>query len=312
MANRALVTGAYGFVGGVLCARLEAEGWEVVRCGLAPPAADDENIALDIRTAENCNSAVKRAGDITHVFHLAAVAHAGAAHRDPASSFEVNAVGTINLATAVIDHRPDARFLQIGSAAEYGLPQYLPIDEGHPLEPAAPYGISKVAAERYCSFLHRTQDLDVVLLRPFNHTGAGQTDDYVLPAFARQVTRIEAGLDPPVLHVGNLDVARDFLHVDDVVSAYMFAAQHGVAGVEYNVCSGAPVLIRDALDTMIETIGIDAEVRTDPDRVRPADAPEIYGSHQRLSDATGWMPSTSFIDLLADLIVFWRDRARLA
>lgn len=312
MANRALVTGAYGFAGTALCNRLEADGWSVVRCGLAPTRIDEANLSLDIRHADACANVMRDAGDVTHIFHLAAVAHAGAAHRDPAATFEVNAVGTINLATAALAHKPEARFLQIGSAAEYGLPQYLPIDEAHPLDPGAPYGISKVAAERYCAFLHNTQDFDAVLLRPFNHTGPGQTEDYVLPAFARQLAEIEAGLSPPILRVGNLDVHRDFLHVDDVIDAYLQAATRATSGAAYNICSGKTISIRDALESMIKAMDIDVSIEIDPARVRKVDAPEIYGSHDRLTADTGWEPTTPIHDLLLGLIADWRERTRNA
>jgi GDP-4-dehydro-6-deoxy-D-mannose reductase len=186
----------------------------------------------------------------------------------------------------------------------------LPVDEAHPLQPLDPYGISKAAADQYCAFMYAAAGLDVVRLRPFNHSGPGQPPEYALPAFARQIVQAERGETEPVVRVGNLDARRDFLHVGDVVRAYECAALQGRAGEVYNVCSGSAFALHEALDRLIALAKCEVRVETDPERLRPTDVPEIRGSHERLTADTGWRPEISFDALLEDLLRWWRQQPR--
>ncbi|MFP4500451.1 MAG: GDP-mannose 4,6-dehydratase [Candidatus Hydrogenedentota bacterium] len=299
MSRRALITGAEGFVGGHLTGHLRATGWDVVRASLA---GEPGTLRCDIRDVAQVSGLFAQAGPVTHVFHLAGVALEPEANASPNRAFQVNLEGTVNLLTQMQAVCPGARFINIGSAAAYGLPQHLPITEEHPLEPAAPYGISKAAADHYCAFMHHAFALDIVRMRPFNHSGPGQPAGFVLPGFAHQIAAIERGDAPPVVRVGNLAARRDFLHVRDVVRAYESAARDGASGAAYNVCSGNAVCIRDALDRLIAQAGTPVDVEEDPARMRPVDTPEVRGSHARLSADTGWEPATAFDTLLADLL----------
>lgn len=308
-APRALVTGSGGFVGRRLCALLEASGWEVVGADLRAPDGAVDRVAADLSTPEGVDAALDFAGEITHVFHLAAATSVADSLNRPLEHLRINAGGTILLAEALRARQSGARLVYIGSAEVYGPPQFLPMTEGHPLAPANPYAVSKAAADQYCAWLAASGALDVVRMRPFNHTGPSQPDVFVLPAFARQIAGIGAGLRPPVLRTGNLSVRRDFLHVDDVIRAYLAAALRGRRGAAYNVCSGVSRRLDEVLDRMRALSGVSFEVAPDPALHRPADIPELRGSFERLHTDTGWAPAIPFDTLLTELLDHWRGRS---
>jgi len=304
MSRRALITGAAGFVGPILRTVLKERGWLCV----GVDASDGADHRVDITDAEQVDRLFASAGDLTHVFHLAAITFVPQSRQDPTGTIRVNVEGTIRLAHATAQHHPGARFVFIGTSEIYGAPQQLPVDEEHPVAPNNPYAISKLAADQYCAYLGRTTGLDVVRMRPFNHSGPGQSDRFVLSSFARQIAEIEAGVTPPVLKTGNLEAARDFSHVRDVVRAYALAAEQGEPGAVYNVCSGNAYTIQDALDALLAMSDANIEVRQDPDRMRPSDVPEVRGSYAKLEAATGWTPAVAFDELLHDLLTYWRAR----
>lgn len=303
MTGRALITGAAGFVGRRLATRLRENGWDLVLSGL--PAAPGM-LPCDMRDGSSVARLVRDAGEVTHVFHLAAIAFVPEAENDPIRTMEVNLNGTIHLCEALRECPSPPRLLFVGSADAYGPPQTVPVTEDHPLNPANAYAISKAAADHYCARLVRANAFECVRLRPFNHTGPGQSEHYVLSSFARQIAAIEAGLHAPVVHVGNLEAARDFLHVDDVLRAYELAALHAPPGEAYNICSGRSVRIQEALDRLLAMSAAPIEVRQDLARMRPSDVPEVRGSHDKLTEATGWRPEIEFDTLLRDLLDFWR------
>ncbi len=309
MRGRALITGATGFAGSRLAAYLAERGWEVVRCGY-PVRPGDDALPFDVTQVDQMASVLDEAGAVSHVFHLAAVTFVPEAANDPETAFDVNLQGTVRLLDAVARHCPKARFLFVSTADAYGAPQRLPMDEGHPLNPANPYAISKAAADLYCGFVSHAENRDIVRLRPFNHSGPGQSDQFVLSSFARQIAEIESGKKAPVLRVGNLEAIRDFLHVEDVLSAYEVAATQGAPGAVYNICSGQGVKIQAALDAMLAMSTATIAVEPDPARMRPSDVAESVGSHAAFTEAAGWRPRRSFDSLLEDLLGYWRAETR--
>lgn len=307
MSGRALITGAEGFVGRILAAHLSGRGWETTGVSLR---GEPGLPACDISNAEAVDRVFRESGPVTHVFHLAAISFLPDAAREPNLAFRINLEGTLNIANAIRAHAPAARLVYVGSADAYGPPECLPIAESHPLRPANPYGISKAAADLLCEYFARTRELDVVRMRPFNHSGPGQDQRFVLPGFAKQIAEIEAGLAEPCVRVGNLEAKRDFSHVADVVRAYELAAILGKRGEAYNISSGRAYGIRDALDTLIGLARVPVRVEVDSERLRPVDVPEFCGSHEKLTRDTGWRPELSFEQLLRDLLEHWRARIR--
>jgi GDP-4-dehydro-6-deoxy-D-mannose reductase len=295
-----MVTGASGFVGGHLVPRLEAEGWEV---DASDRELDVANPAVvDARVAEVRPEAI---------VHLAAVSSVAASWDEPELTYRVNYVGTRTVLEAARRIVPEARVILVSSSDAYGSapPESEPFSEESPLRPHSPYARCKAAAD-LLGGVFAARGLDVVRARPFNHTGPGQTDVFVLASFARQVAAIEAGKSEPVLRVGNLESVRDFLDIDDVVEAYVrLLARDAPAGV-YNVASGASVRVGDALRMLCGLADIDPRVRAHPDFFRPTDF--AVGDARRLRAATGWEPKVPFRQTLERLLDSWRERVSAA
>jgi GDP-4-dehydro-6-deoxy-D-mannose reductase len=301
---RVLVTGAGGFVGSWLVPALVADGHAVFATGQeghAFPAdrAGAEWLALDVNADDSVAAAVKRAAP-EQVFHLAGQASVADSLRDPLGTWAVNATGTLRLATLLPD---GCRLLLVGSGEVYGTvpdPDQ-PIREERPPRPCNPYAASKAAAEIAALQAGESRRLEVIVTRSFNHTGPGHSDRFAMGSFAQQLARIRAGLDEPVLRVGNLSARRDLLDVRDVVRAYTTLMRDGTPGSVYNVCSGAAHSMQEVVDLLVDLSGTRTRVEVDAERVRPVDVPLLLGDNTRLR-ALGWAPEIPFRQTLADLL----------
>jgi nucleoside-diphosphate-sugar epimerase len=293
---RVFVTGASGFVGRRLMRRLRGAGHDT-------HGADREVDVTDL-------IAIQRALD-EHVpeaiVHLAAMSSVATSWREPHLCYHQNFVGTRTLLTAAQSACPNARILLIGSADQYAptTPAAKLIDETTPLRPRSPYARTKAAAELLGMAAAR-RGQDVVRVRAFNHTGAGQPDHFVVSNFARQVARIRLGHQEPVMRVGNLESVRDFLHVDDVLAAYQALLDPMVPADTYNIASGRSTSIQEVLDRLIEIAGIHPRIEPDPDRWRATDW--LVGDASRLRSATGWRPMISLEAILHELYEDWLSK----
>jgi GDP-4-dehydro-6-deoxy-D-mannose reductase len=311
---RILITGVTGFVGHYLAEYVahvapEAEVWGLVsdaEPGEAPPTV--VKVSGDLTDFPSLVAAVEDARPEI-VFHLAASSSVASSWERPGRVLEVNAVGTVNFLEAlrVIEEAP--RVVVSSSAEIYGLvpADQQPIREDAALRPVSPYAASKASLDLITAQYHDGFGLPTVRLRLFPHTGPGRPFQFVASSFARQIARIERGLDPPRLAVGNLDAIRDFSDVRDVVRAYWLAATDGRAGEAYNVCSGRGVSIREMLDLLLARSEAEIEVGVDPARLRPADIPMLVGDGSRFTEVTGWRPEIPFERTLEDLLEWWRS-----
>jgi len=201
------------------------------------------------------------------------------------------------------------RVLLVGSGEQYAptAPGVPPLDEDAPLEPGSVYALAKTAAD-LAGALAAADGLDVVRVRPFNHTGAGQRDVFVAPEFARQVAEIETGRRDRMT-VGNLESIRDLLHVDDVVDAYLRLLDPAVPATAYNVASGVGTRIGDLIEMLRRRSPATIRVEPDPAKLgRPANA--RVGDATRLREATGWKWTRSLDDTMGELLDHWRARLR--
>lgn len=241
------------------------------------------------------------------VIHLAAQSHVPTAMADPAATLQVNTVGTANLLNALMASEFRGRLLYVSSADVYGtVPETdLPVRESRVPAPRNPYASSKLAAELLCLQWTRTWPLDVVIARPFNHTGAGQGPLFALPAFAKAVAEIAAGRQSPHIQTGDLNVTRDFSDVRDVVAAYLSLFRHGRAGEIYNVCSGREYRLGQALDDLMRLAGIQATTAHDPARLRPTEQRRMCGDPRKIIIETGWSPVHSLDTTLQQLLDYW-------
>jgi GDP-4-dehydro-6-deoxy-D-mannose reductase len=243
------------------------------------------------------------------VIHLAGQTFIPNSFADPAATLQINLLGTLNLLEALKRNAFRGTFLYVSSGDVYGRVaiEALPIAESQPPRPQNPYAVSKAAAELLCYQWSRTEPWRIVIARPFNHIGAGQRADFVVANIARQITRIKHGLQAPILTLGDVDVTRDFIDVEDAIGAYLALIEHGVSGETYNVCSGQEYNIRELVATLLELAGVQASIAQDPDRYRPADQRRVAGDNRKLRELSGWQPKP-IIDTLRAILLDWEKR----
>ncbi|SFH79614.1 GDP-4-dehydro-6-deoxy-D-mannose reductase [Collimonas sp. OK307] len=301
--KRLFITGQSGFVG-LAFERMRthlvaAQGWELV-------PADSPYDLLDPDSLER----VLRQARPDAVIHLAGQTFIPEAFRDPAHTLDVNLKGTLNLLQALQRSGFDGTFLYISSGDVYGRvsPEFLPISEQQPARPQNPYAVSKAAAELLCYQWSCNMPWRILVARPFNHIGPGQREDFVISSVARQLARIKLGLQGAGILVGDVDVSRDFLDVEDVISAYLALLEKGQNGEIYNVCSGKEYLIRDMIASMLYLTEMDVAIEQDPARLRPSDLRRVKGCNQKIALATAWTPRIPMQQTLLSVLSDWDVR----
>ncbi len=315
-----MVTGANGFVGEYLLRELSEAGYDLIAVDLEARGGAGKDRFPRGLSYEQCD--LRQAAQVEKVivewspdliFHLAAQSSAARSFGDPAGTFQVNLLGTLNLLEADRKNGLGARIMLTGSSEEYGVrdPDEMPLSEDSPVEPVSPYAASKAAQNLLAMQYFRAFGSRILMTRSFSHTGPGQTPVFVLPSFARQCARIADGIDEPVILTGNLEVERDFLDVRDVARAYRMLIEKGEDGQIYNVCSGSGLLLADALESMIKKAGIDVETGTDPGLLRPVDVPVLVGDNFKIRNATGWKPEIDVDSMLRDLFEWWREKVSM-
>jgi GDP-4-dehydro-6-deoxy-D-mannose reductase len=246
----------------------------------------------------------------SHVIHLAGLAAIRASIDNPALAWQVHVYGALNIANAILNHVPNCVLISVGSGQVYGASgrSGQPLTETALLAPTNAYEVTKAAADLALGGL-AVQGLRCIRMRPFNHTGPGQTEAFVIPSFAMQIARIEAGLQSPVVRVGNLDAERDFLDVRDVTAAYALAVAKSddiPSGTILNIASGIPRRIRDILDGLVALSSMAIEVEPDADRMRPSDTLRFIGDAQLARHLLGWSPERQFDDTMAAMLEYSR------
>jgi len=293
-----LVTGHLGFVGAY-----------VMKDPVAKGLVDETQRPINLLDRNAVFEVVSRTKP-TSVIHLAAQSFVPAAFENPVGTYESNFIGTQILLEALKAANFGGRFLFVSSADVYGTMAVseLPAMERSPARPNNPYAVSKLAAETLCSYWHRTEGMQIILARPFNHIGPGQSTRFAIADFSKAVVEIRRGLRGNVLQAGDLDVTRDFTDVRDVVSAYSALLERGTPGEVYNICSGIERHLGDAVATLAELAGVQIEIQVDPSRFRKASQPRAFGSNSKITSDTGWRPQIDWLQSLKDTITYWEQQ----
>lgn len=318
---RVLITGITGFAGRYLAAYLLRHGKAPEVHGLHRRRLTRETLSVlpgrarlhraDLTQPDAVRRILRKVRP-ERIYHLAAESYVPASWDDPAGLVGNNVLGELNLLEAVRREGLITRILVSGSSEEYGrvTGRDLPVDERTPLRPLSPYGASKIAQAHLAYPYGSRFGIAIVRTRAFSHTGPGQHERYAASGFARQVARIEAGLQEPVLRVGNLDAIRDFTDVRDIVRAYHLALERGEPGEVYNICSGQGRSIRWIVDHYVAHSRVKVRIVSDPSRVRSVDVPVMIGDAARFRKRTGWRPQIPLRRTLNELLDDWRRRIR--
>ena len=280
-----LVTGAGGFVGGYVLGELGQA---------AVPSQTDvtDSAAIAQEIAEVAPAAI---------VHLAALSSVAGSWENVADVWRVNTLGTVTLLEAVRAERPRARVLVVSTGEVYGRAERVPTGEDAPLLPLSPYAASKAAGEIAADRARRADDLEIIVARSFPHIGPGQDERFAVASWAGQIARLESE-GGGMLRVGELTVERDFSDVRDVVRAYRLLLEPSVAAGTYNVASGRSVRLAEVVETLVGLARCSVTVEVDEERLRPAEIPVLCGDASRLAQATGWSPTISLEQTLADTL----------
>lgn len=309
-----LVTGAGGFVGRYLMPALQ-QRWPDARLVGTSLHGDADHRALDVC---NATAVARLVAEVQPklTIHLAAQASVGASFTHEQRTWDINLQGSLNLFAALRQHAPNSKLIFISSSDVYGgsFKSGQALTESALLQPLNPYAASKAAADLAAGQLAATSDIGVVRMRPFNHSGAGQAEGFVLPDFAAQIARIERG-EQAHIAVGNLQAQRDFLHVADVAHAYVMVADVLLnsseslrTGEVLNIASGQPRPIADWLRQLCDQAHCDIDIVQDPARLRPSDIAVAAGAANQLSALTNWQPEFTHEQLASELLGYFRAR----
>jgi GDP-4-dehydro-6-deoxy-D-mannose reductase len=310
---KVFITGATGFAGRHLMNSLPAPEFSLYGASFPlPPHPSEKNIfLLDMRSERDVFDVI-RLVQPRWIFHLAAVSNVKHSWERRRETMETNVMGTFYLFEAVRKFVPDAKVLYVSSSDVYG---FLPggedrgekaFSEEDPFRLTNPYALSKMDGELLAGFYGRIENLDVIIARPFPHTGPGQSSDFVCSDWARQVIQIDRGAQEPVMRVGNLDVKRDFTDVRDTVRAYVLLMQKGRRGEVYNICRGEGVSLKEILEIFLSAASKAVAVEQDQEKMRKVDIPFLVGDNRKIKKETSWEPCVPLGKTLLDLLDYWR------
>lgn len=308
---KALIIGAAGFVGGYLADHLRNEcGWSVCVTKMPQETCEIEGVEVyDLDILEK--NAIEELFEIIapdYIFHLAAQSSVAVSWKRPELTVDVNVKGCVNVLEAARELAKKPRILLVGSSEEYGpsLEEENPVTESQPLRPGNIYAATKACQGMLGSIYARAYQMDVMMVRAFNHIGPKQAPLFVVSDFCKQVAEIEKGIKEPVMYVGNLSAKRDFTDVRDIVRAYSALIQKGSAGETYNVGSGQAIAIQELLDEILRLSTKEIKVEIDPQKLRPVDVPIVEADVSKLVAETGWKRKYKLESALEDILGYWR------
>ncbi|MGL5258293.1 MAG: GDP-mannose 4,6-dehydratase [Proteocatella sp.] len=305
---KALITGIDGFVGYHLYKLLISQGIEVHGTTINKEYINEDITVhhMNLLNKDEVINVIKKVSP-NYVYHLAGQSAVGLSWKEPVLTMNVNVNGTINLLDAIREQKINCRTLIIGSSDQYG-PVTLdmcPIKETQSLNPVSPYGISKCTQEQIAKLYADAYEMDIVMVRAFNHIGPMQGKNFVVADFASRIVEIERGSEP-VLKVGNLDAYRDFTDVRDIVKGYALLLNKGHSGEIYNIGSGKSIKVKDILNILVEYSKVEIKIELDSSKMRPIDVPKVECDNSKIKKHTGWDIENDVHQTLKDTLEYWR------
>ncbi len=300
--KKVLIFGIGGFVGRYLSEEFKKNGYEVAGSDVRRTDSIPEYVSFTAADLLDGDAVKALVADVSPdmIINLAAISSVGLSWKIPQTTVSVNVVGALNVleAARALPEKPKVMF--IGSSEEYQAADS-PMDEKTPLDANNPYGISKVTQERFARLYRSQYGMKVYCVRPFNHTGVGQRDSFVLPSFCKQAALVTKSGAPGVIRVGNLAAKRDFSDVRDIVRAYRMIIESDESDTIYNVGSGQAYGLDELLNYIVSLSPLKIEVQVDPERVRPIDTPLICCDHSLITERLGWKPEYTIFDTLKSM-----------
>lgn len=307
---KALITGASGFVGGFLTEFLIGKGLDVLGISRSEGFLNKEkNIKYrcDILNADGLEN-ILQSFQPDYIIHLAAPAFIPTSLKLPKQTYDLVFLGTLNLLECVRKLELNTKILYVSSADVYGNSLNPVLSELDSCKPINPYSSAKACAELMCQQYFHSYGIDVVIARPFNHTGPYQSPDFVCSDFAYQIASMTKNSEKKIF-TGNIEVKRDFMDVRDVVDAYYKLLTYGQSGEIYNVSSGRASSIREIITMLFNHAGITKyEIVTDPQKVRSNDVPIRIGDRTKIFQHTGWKPVYVLNETIEDLYRYWKEQ----
>ncbi len=299
--KRALITGINGFVGSYLLKELTAHGYTVFGIGRERKQVLNY-FQVDVTDEVGVKNVITEINP-THIFHLAGIGVPALAEKNPELAISVSVEGTRHVLAAAteLDHTP--KILVTGSAQVYGKPKYLPINEKHPLDATGVYARARLGQEEVVALYH--SKLPIILTRSFNHTGPGQSDEFVIPKIIKHIAEIKKNVRTE-LELGNINIRRDISYVGDVVRDYrLLLEQDDFTGI-VNVCRGESISLKE----VVHYGSIMAQLRELPIKINPKfirahDALDLYGDTQLLRTLILWEPRVGYQEMLEDMYRYW-------
>lgn len=311
---KTLITGITGMIGSHFANAARERDWPVI--GLARNSATSRLEASPDQSIKRVDILDREAVEELFsdfqpecVIHMAAQAFNGVSWKTEESTHQTNFQGTVNVLRACRKITPEAKVIIACSSAEYGdiKPEDCPLKEERLLRPISPYGVTKVANENLGYQYFTNYGLKVFLPRLFIHVGTGHPPATAIQNFARQLALIKKGRLEPVVRVGNLESARDFIDVRDGVAGMMLMLERGIPGDPINICTGTAYKISDILEMLIDISGLKIDVVRDESLLRPSDEPLLLGDNSKLK-ALGWQQQYTIEETLKDVFEDWISR----
>jgi len=305
---KVFVTGGSGFIGSHLIPKLVELGHEVYSLeryvtGRYVLGAHTATVFGDLRDSFTIRKLVRETQPDAAI-HLASISPVAYSYDRPQEVFEVNALGTINLAEACLREVPHFKhFLFAGTSEEYGNHTEFPLKEDSELRPNSPYSVSKLAADKYLRYMRGAYDFPVTVLRPFNTYGRKDNVHFVVERIITQM------LQGKTVRLGDPTPVRDFLFIDDHVDAYLTCLDNEkTKGEVFNFCTGRGISIKELVELIAKLIGFRGEISWGTIPARPLDIQKLVGSYEKAKRVLGWKPKCTLEEGLKMTIDFWRSK----
>lgn len=305
---RVLITGISGFVGTYLSDYLKQQGnYEIFGISTSIESEEDKVkiFKCDLLDQTKILEIIEKIKP-EYIFNLAALSSPRKSFDEPGKTIGNNVNSQLNILEAVRKLDIKTRILIVSSADIYGIvpAENLPIDEENPINPTNPYAVSKATQDLLGLQYFNSFGMDIVRVRPFNHTGPGQSDLFVIPAFCKRIAQAKKE-NKKTIKVGNLNAKRDFTDVRDIIKAYVLALEKGKAGDVYNLGSGISVSMQEVVNKLIALAGGVIETEVDESLLLPVDNPELVCDYSKFAGLTGWRPEIPLDKTLSDTLDYW-------